>query len=275
MIGMIMISFLIGQVVPDNSPVPVNIRIKAYREDTYYLLTETQPLDITIEGPTWVRIYTRLPWHPDWTGMKTYKIIRQENDQDEKFLAFQTERSAVARFGSMRLSKWRSFFINVPKGKHHYRLIHWQSPADSVFIKIAYEAPGQWQEIVPQSYAAKLELIEEERAINYYEIAPGNPVLVDVNGPIHLKFVVRLHCGPLPDQEHLFKLTINENNKTLKTASFKVHRSETTSYRNQPGTIPSNPRLVYLNLGKGLHRLTVQLAGSDEKAGIRVLAEQK
>lgn len=275
MMAMILISFLIGQAVPDNAPAPVKIRIKTFQEDTYYLLTEIQPVEITLEGPTWVRIYTRLPWHPDWTGTKTYKIIRQDDNQHERFIAFQTERSAVARFGSRRLSKWRSFFINVPRGKHHYRFIHWQSPVDSVFLKIAYEAPGQWKEITPQSYAAKLELIEEERVVNYYEIATGNPVLLDVNGPIHLKIVVRLHCGPLPDQEHLFKLTINENNKVLKTASFKVHRSETTSYRNQPETIPSNPRLVYLNLNKGFHRLAVQLTGSDEKAGIRILAEQK
>ncbi len=275
MIELILLNLLMNQAVPNDPQTAVKIRIKTYQEDTYYLLTDAQPLDVTVEGPTWIRVYTRLPWHPDWTGTKSYKLIRQENGQQEKFVSMETEYSKVARLGSVRLSKWRSFFINVPKGRNTYRFIHWQSPSDSIFVKIAYESPGQWQELIPQSYAAKLELVEDERVIDYYEVGSEQPVIVDVSGPARIKFIVRFHCDPLQTQDRLFALTVKERNKTLKTASFRVHRSETTSYRNRPETSPSNPRTLYLNVRKGNHRLELHLSGVNDRAGIRAFTEQK
>lgn len=275
MLELIAIPLILGQ-IKNTIPRPeVKVRIQTYQEDTYYLIGKDQPAEITVEGPTWIRVYTRIPWHDDWSGTKTYKIIQQTNGQKEKFVTLESERSKVAKAGLVRLSKWRSFFINVPQGRNAYRFVHWASPTDSIFLKYAYESPGKWAEYAPSGYVSKLELTEEEKVIEYYEATDQQPVVLEVVGPRKIKLIARLNFAMTMPGEQYFTIDIKEKGRSVKKQSFRAYRSETSVYRNLRETVPSNPHVFYLNARKGSHRYEIFLSGSSGSLGLRIQAEQK
>jgi hypothetical protein len=239
-------------------------------------VTKAQPLTVTAQGPTWLRVYTRIPWPAEDKGVKGYKLIMQENDVKEKFVTFETERSKVARLGSTRLSKWRSFYINVPPGENMYRFILWTAPADSVLLKFAYESPAQWSDIVPAEYGEKLQAVEDEKIINYYETTRSKPIMLEITGPQKLKIISRLAYAMDMNNEQVYSIVVKENSRIVKNSTFRAYRSETTSYQNRPDVVPSNPHSFYVNVKKGKHRFEITVGGSGtESAGLRCLVKQK
>jgi hypothetical protein len=275
MFELVLFQLVIGQ-IKSTLPLPeIKVRIQTYQEDTYFLLGKDQPAEITVEGPTWIRVYTRIPWHDDWTGTKIYKIIQQTNGQQEKFITLESERSKVAKAGSIRLSKWRSFFINVPKGLNTYRFVHWASPADSIFLKYAFETPGKWSDLTPSGYSSKLELTEDERIIEYYEATDLKPVVLEVAGPRKIKVIARLNFTMAMPEDQYFTVDIKEKGRSVKTKSFRARRSETTVYRNLREALPSDPHVFYLDVRKGVHRYELFLSGFPGSAALRVQTGQK
>lgn len=274
MIKAILFMFLFSQIkeiVPQNE---LQVKIQTSKEDNYYLLTKKEPLEIKVDGPTWLRVYTRIPWPADVKGTKIYKLILEENDLKERFITMETERSSVAKLAKIRLSKWRSFYINVPKGMNTYRFLVWSGPSDSVLMRFAYESPKNWLDVTPAEYNAKLELAEDERIINYFEAASTRPVVLEIEGPKKLQIISRLNYSTIMEGEQFYSITVKENNKIVKNISFRAHRSETTNYRNRKEIIPSNPHTFYLNIRKGRHRLEFY-PGAVESCGFRFRFQEK
>jgi hypothetical protein len=275
MIELIAFNLILGQIKGLPAQQEIKVRIQTHQEDTYYLLTNDHPIEISVEGPTWIRVYTRIPWHAEWTGIQVYKIIQQENGQKEKFIIQESELSRVAKAGPIRLSKWRSFYINVPSGKNDYRFVNWASPSDSIFLKYASEAPKKWGDLAPSEYVAKLELTENEKVINYYETTDQKPVALDITGPQNIKITARLNYAPAMPDDQLFSIAVKEKGRTIKAKSFRAYRSETTGYQNLRETIPSNPHAFYFTVRKGNHRFEIYLTGLAGSAAVRIEAEQK
>jgi len=276
MIKIMVFCFIIGQIKEINPPNGLKIKIQTYQEDTYYLLTKDRPLEVKVEGPTWLRVYTRIPWPEDDKGSKAYKLILQENDMAEKFITLETEYSKVAKLDKIRLSKWRSFYINVPKGINTYHFIAWRAPSDTILMKFSFETPKRWVDIIPNEYNAKLELVEDERIINYFELTNTKPVILVIEGPITLKVISRLNYSMTMDGEQFYSIEVKEKDKIVKKNSFRAYRSETTTYHNRKELMPSNPRTFYLKIQKGRHSLQFNIAGTNiESAGLRLMVEEK
>ncbi len=260
MINLILL-FVINQVtdiVPQNE---VKVKIQTLKQESYYILSKKQPVEIKVSGPTWLRVYTRIPWHGDRRGTKLYKLILQEDELKEKFITLESEYSKVAKVDNIRLSKWRSFYINVPAGTHTYRFIHWRAPSDTIFLRFTNEFPGRWQDIVPLSYNARFELVDGEKMVSYYESIQNNPVIMEIEGPKKLKIITRLNLKPGSQGEQIYSVVVREKGKTIKSVNFRAYPSETIHYINQPDIIPSNPHNFFLNVKKGIHRYEFHTEG--------------
>ncbi len=250
------------------------IKIHTTKEESYVVLTKDQPLEIKASGPTWIRVYTRIPWYGEKKGAKVYKLILQEDGIKEKFVTQETEYSSIARLEKIRLSKWRSFYINVPAGLHTYRLIFWRAPVDTILLKFTNESPGKWQDITPLSYSAQLELVEDERILNYYELIPEKPVIIEIEGPKKLKVISRLNLVIPAQGEQMYSITIKEKSKVKKSTSFRAYSSETCYYKNRSDIVPSNPHTMFINIPKGIHRYEFVL-NNNSSCGLRFMVEAK
>ncbi len=261
----------IANIAPGNE---VKIKIQTLKEESYYVLTKKQPVEIKVSGPTWLRVYTRIPWSGEKKGARLYKLILQEDEIKEKFITLESEYSKVSRIDNIRLSKWRSFYINVSEGTHSYRFIHWRAPSDTIFLRFTNELPSRWQDVTPLSYNAKLDLVEDEKIINYFEVTREKPVILEIEGPKKLKIISRLNLNPDAQGEHIYSIIVKEKGKKIKSVNYRAYISETVHYNNRPSISPSSPHGFFLNVRKGIHRYEFYIENG-ATCGLRFLVESK
>ncbi|MGD9380483.1 MAG: hypothetical protein PVI51_07935 [candidate division WOR-3 bacterium] len=252
------------------------VEIITKKTDEYLLLTKNEPLTFSVEGPTYLRVYTRIVWPKNNMDSEIYKVILQENAIDENIITLESEESRVTRDKKGRsLSKWRSFYIEVPEGLNRYRITHWSSPQDTILVKFAYESPKRWQEISATEYSAIIEAIEEERIIKYYELGQGESITLRVKGPQRLRVIARLNYDEkmIGDQNYTIMVEDQGNSKQF---PLKCYKSQMITYKDRKNVVPSNARSFHVNMKEGTRSLKFKLAGTvAESAALRFLIEER
>ena len=155
--------------------------------------------------------------------------------------------------------KWRSFFVEVPKGGSIYKFSLWQAASETVAVRFSFEKPKEW---LPQPVAGlsfKLLLEESGKTTNYYNLTQEDPIEVKFEGPLRLKIVARLNYDITMEGAQKFTIIALENGKELQRATFRVIKSESAIYKNKTEVIPSIERTFYLPITEGKHQLEFQL----------------
>ncbi|MGB9824672.1 MAG: hypothetical protein ACPLN0_00910 [Candidatus Hydrothermia bacterium] len=269
---MIFFILLLSQ-VSLSTPEKAVIKIQTAIRDTYAVVTKDKPYTFVIEGPTWVRVYTRLLWKKDYGKSTRYKLILVKDNTDERFITRETEPSKVAYLGTTRLSKWRSFYIQVPEGKHTYEIYIWKAPLDTVLVKLSYEAPQNFTDIVPEPGFKPVEIIENEKIIKYYEFSAQNPLKVKIEGPARVKATIRVPLKSLEEQA-TYTLMAKRDNKLIKESTFSVKPSDTSKFKEIKDAVPSTPSKMFVDIKKGEHIIEFSLKGI-EKAFVRLQVQKK
>jgi hypothetical protein len=269
---MIFFIFLLTQ-VSLSTPEKAVIKIQTAVRDTYVVVTKDKPYTFVIEGPTWVRVYTRLPWKRDYGKSVRYKLILVKNNTDERFITRETELSKVAYIGTTRLSKWRSFYIQVPEGKHTYEIYIWRAPSDTVLVKLSYEPPQNFIDIAPERGFKPVEIIENEKIIKYYELSVQNPLKVKIEGPAKIKATIRVPLKSLEEQA-TFTLFAKRDSKLIKESIFSAKPSDHSKFKEIKDAVPSTPSKMFIDIKKGEHIIEFSLKGI-ERAFIRLQVQKK
>jgi len=264
---------LLGQLSGTSKSPEARIKIQVTQSESYYVLTKDNSLKFEVSGPTWVRVFTRIPWKKEFRGPRTYKMILVSDDANERFISKETENSKIAKIDGVSVSKWRSFYIRVPEGTHKYELLLWRAPVDTVFCKFSFEAPGKWIDLSPAEVASVLEIVEDEKIVKYYEVRPEKPLVVEIEGPLRIKVQSRANFKKL-DESGVYSVSVKSNGRLTKEVTYSAKPSETVYYRNRKELIPSVPDVFYLNFKKGKHRVEIRIMGV-ESAAIRVQVPAK
>jgi hypothetical protein len=245
------------EIKPKNRTIDISI-IKRVTQQ-YYLLTKDPPIELAIAGPNWLRIYTRLLFQKEMKGKTAYKIVVSEGEV-ERIISLETEKSNSS-FGptNQEFGKWRSFFIEVPKGVNNYKFSLWQAPSDTIAIRFSIEKPKEWQTVAVPGTSFKLNAEEAGKIIDYYELGTTEPIKLQLEGPLRLKVGARLNYNVTMEGAQKFTVVVLDNGKELQRATFRVTKSETAKYKNQPEVIPSSERSFYLQIPAGKHELEFQL----------------
>lgn len=253
---------------------PWNIEIVTRKTQEYFLLTKQEPITLTVEGPTYLRVYTRILLSDKIHGDHLYKLILAQGPLDERIISFETALSTVTtdKHGTM-VSKWRSFYIEAPEGMNTYTLTHWDSPKDTILVRFAYESPKPWNIVPATEYDAVLETIEEERTTRYYELTKEGRVVVRVSGPTRMRVTTRLNYDESMFGEQSFTL-IAADNGSENAFPLKCYRSDILHYQNKSDIVPSNARTIYLTVESGTHTLVFTMEGTLAKsAALRLETE--
>jgi hypothetical protein len=276
MIKLMLALCLLSQIKEINPNKKWEVEIVTKQTEDYLLLTKNSPLTFSVEGPTYLRVYTRIFWQKDKIGSQIYKLILQENKIDENIITLESEKSDVTRDNRGRsLSKWRSFYIEIPEGLNNYRLTHWSSPDDTILVKLAYESPKKWNEIQASDYGATIEAIEEERILKYYELRRTDEISLSVIGPARIRVISRLNYDEKMIGDQNYTITVEEDGNIEKFAH-KSYKSQIITYRDRKNIVPSNARSFHMNVNEGKHTLKFALTGTiAESAALRFLVEEK
>jgi hypothetical protein len=253
---------IVTQIKDINPHKKCDIEIVTKKRQEYLLLTDDSPMTFTVEGPTYLRVYTRTLWPAGEKGHKLYKIILQENELDEKILTFESEQSTTSKDIKGRpLSKWRSFYIEVPEGDNTYKLTHWASPKDTLFLRFSYESPKTWKDLAPTDYSTIIETIEEEKIVKYYEVQKNKTVKLRLQGPTRVKVVSRLNYTVSMMGTQNYALLVNDNSHT-EQKDIRGYKSDIIEYHNRKDIVPSNAHTFYVNVNSGVHTLEFSLSGT-------------
>ena len=116
MVNFVMALCLISQLQNIEPYKKWEVEIVTKKTEEYLLLTKNQPVSFSVEGPTYLRVYTRIVWPKNNMGSEIYKLILQENEIEENIITLESEESRVTKDMRGRpLSKWRTFYIELPR----------------------------------------------------------------------------------------------------------------------------------------------------------------
>jgi len=90
---------------------------------TYYAITNDRTAEISVNGPTTLRIYSRLQFEYWMEGEVTYRIQALEDGLVNGTYQLSSERSETTVYqddGELIPGKWRRFEIKVSEGRHTY-----------------------------------------------------------------------------------------------------------------------------------------------------------
>ncbi|HDM90043.1 MAG TPA: hypothetical protein ENG67_02410 [candidate division WOR-3 bacterium] len=250
----------------------VKVKILKEIEKEYILLERGKPLSFEVEGPVFLRVYTRLVYPEKAKGTAIYKLILEEDGKQEKIITKETEPSNKAFLDGKKLGKWRSFLIEVPPGRHTYRLGIWKSPSPEVAVRIKRTSPPVWKELPPLRPFTIITAYENEKKTNYYLLKKGESLRFRLQGPGRVKLIVRLNFDETLGEEAGFTVVVREGDKEIQRASFKSYRSEMVSWNERKDLVPGKAETLYLEVPKGEHTIQVELLGTlAPSAGVRLL----
>ncbi|MCK4453035.1 hypothetical protein KAU59_01645 [candidate division WOR-3 bacterium] len=276
MIKLLLILCVFSQIKEINPNKKWEIEIVTKKVEQYTLLTKNEPISLVVEGPTYLKVYTRIPWFGDIKGSQIYKIILQENDIDERIITLESEKSNVTKDKKGRpVSKWRSFHIEVPEGLNNYKIINWSSPNDTILLKFKYESPKRWADTPATDYNTIIESIEEEKIVKYYELKKNERLTLGISGPARLKVISRLNYDEKIMGDQNYTILVDDNGN-VKKFPLKCYKSQTIEYKDRKKIVPSNARNSYINIPKGWHNIKFSLSGTIAKSvSLRFQVEKK
>ncbi len=109
------------------------------KEMTYYRMTPEKPIQLTVVGPTEIKVVTRLEFNQRMKGKFSYQIQVFEDDRLVQTRQYRTYKSDVVSYQkvtNVTAGRSRSFLIPVRKGKHVYRFVPVTSQKETVIAKI-------------------------------------------------------------------------------------------------------------------------------------------
>jgi hypothetical protein len=238
-------------------------------EQEYYLLTKNIPIELSVSGPTSIRVYSRLLWHNNMTDSQPYKLIIRQADQD-KVLSFITEKSkSTYDANKQSYGKWRSFYLDIPAGLNNYKLTLLEAQSETVAVRFNFEKPKEYKKSSPYGTYRELQFVENEKVTNYHELKLDEPVKIKIEGPLSIKAVCRINYDYTLEGKQNFTLATTVQGKEWRTKTFRVSKSETGMYKNAPELIPSTPVNFFINVPPGTYIIDFNLKGTLAKtAGI-------
>lgn len=253
-----------------NSAGSVPVSVVRRVELGYQLLTQEKQLEFEVDGPAWLRVYTRLWWPVGATGRQVYKLmlVQDEMEREESFEVGVSGSSYGP--GGRQLAQWRSFFVQVPPGRNRYRLRIASAPSETVGVRLALRAPRPWEPIELAGLPV-LELSRTDGAARYWKVLPRNPVRVSVKGPGQVRIRTRLNYDAGITGRQGLVLVVTRGGQEMLRQGFQVWRSDLATWRNESSLVPSSERRVVVTLPEGSHDLSVMVTGTLAKSAALAL----
>jgi hypothetical protein len=262
-LSLIILGFSMGEKIKFiEKPESVKITVIKKKEVDYLLLKREKPLTFEAEGPVFLRIYTRLIFDREVRDTAYYKIILQEDEERERVITKKTVPSEVAKTDNLKVGKWRTFLVEVPPGKHLYKLILWDSPFGNVGVRVKETSPPQWIDLTPLNPDETVTAVEEEKIITYYIKGGENPLNLRVEGPSKLKVLVRMNFTEEMGNEGNFTLSVSLDGEEILRNPVRTYRSQTVFWRERKDLVPSKAEQFYIDVPKGTHTVSVRVLGT-------------
>jgi hypothetical protein len=229
---------------------------------TYYRFDSVAPLVLSVEGPTRLKILTRVRI-PNDREEETYAVTVTrdgEHTSTEEFTAPVSTDAHYVSFNSYRPGVIRRVYVDVPTGQHGYEIFAaGDAVVDARPFESAAESPSRVS-IAPREYAAVETFYYRDKELTYYILTEDAPVVLDVVGPTTIKVNTRLIFDQTMQGGQSYVLGVREYGEPEQLYKIETEPSETVTSRDRSDIIPGALRHFMLEVGKGARTYEFRLA---------------
>ncbi len=244
---------------------------------SYYRFDSEDVLKFVVEGPTRVKILTRLSISnsvldvgdddssPANAGAAehTYsvEIYRDGVLTDTRELATKSAgpEAFYIALTPFTPGKIRRIYIDVPTGTHSYSLrAVGRVRVDARVFESTAEVPKRVS-IAPREYGAVEMLLHREKELTYYITSGSTPVVLDVVGPTTVKVNTRLIFSGSMFGEQVYMLGIRSGEDEEIVYRLESQASQTVVCRDREDVLPGALRSFELPVARGLHTIILRL----------------
>jgi len=237
------------------------------KERTYYHFTADEPLTFSVDGPTRVKILTRVRVPNDRETVEYGVSISRDGVHVETVEkdAYPKESAFYVAFNSFRPGVIRRIYIDVPTGRHGYELrAVGRYPVDARLFESAETKPSLVS-LAPRDYGSVETLYYRDKELTYYLMTKDESVVLDVIGPTSIKVNTRLLYDGTMLGEQSYIVGVREPDIPESLYRIDAEPSQTVVCRDRDDVIPGALRHFMLKVPKGAHTYEFRLV--DTTAG--------
>jgi hypothetical protein len=229
---------------------------------TYYRFDAGNPLVFSIEGPTRVKVLTRLrlPTGVDAADYAISVLRDGTRGVHEQFTTKPSTQAVYVRSEDHHPGVIRRVYIDVPTGQHGYELrAMGDAVVDAKVFESAASTPSR-ASLAPLSYASVETFLHRDKELTYYVATAQKPVVFEVIGPTTVKVNTRLVFNQMMFGAQTYVVGVREVGEAEILYKLKGVPSETVVFRDRQDLIPGALRYFMLDVEPGKHTYEFRLA---------------
>jgi len=251
----------------------------AGKSRTYFVLDKDSRLNVTVDGPSQLKIMSRLDL-PSATVQPDYEIeVQVEGTKKARSIHHTSKLSEKAESVSGTTSfigVLRSKVIDIPSGKHNVIVRVPEGSTDKVYVRLSQktnEFTGGTAVVAmtPFEFTSEVELISEEVAYPYYRIGSTDRAALRLIGPATLKVLSRIEFSPEMKGSQKWKIQVMEDGKLKKNYSLSAGSSDVIHYKNPSQLLPSRAETFFVEVPEGEHVYEFRMADDPRTSLMRFL----
>jgi hypothetical protein len=238
----------------------------------YYRFTSEEPLVFSVEGPTRIKLLTRLRLAND-VDSDDYTLVVSRDGQESQRETFEGRHSSHAHyvaFTPMGPGQLRRLYIDVPTGLHGYEI---RTEGTAVVDARPFERAGDEPSrvaLAPISSGGVETFLYRDRELVYYLATKREPVVLEVVGPTAVKVNTRLLFDETMLSDQVYVVGVTEDAGPEKLYKIETESSETVVCRDRERFMVGSLQHFMLEVDEGPHTYSFRLVDSvSDELGIK------
>lgn len=241
------------------------------KERTYSAFDHDTPANVSVVGPTKLRILVRLDFAKDDPAEVPFVVDVEMDGAPSGVQERTATRSSTTVFldapGHVPGIR-HAFEVEVSSGTHTVALR--LKEAGRVAIAAFYLPKGKAGysrvSMSPTEYQETVVEIYQEKERTWYLGGGEKGVSLDLIGPTNLSVLSSLEFDPSLRGSQSYTVTVFVDGVSTKDFSLTTERSEIRSYRDRPEVVPGVEKSFSFSIAEGQHKVAFFLKGTEAKA---------
>ncbi len=261
---------------PDKSPKPVKALVMGKRLN-YYPLEKGEEIFVTLEGPTQLRVLSRIEFGTDFGGEKSYYLrCEREYGKTSRFRRVTTA-SATATLAydpAIHLGASRSVYLKVPAGRHTYRFYVGSKSTYRLYLrfyerKVALQTESETIALTPSQFSTEIPLVVNEEQVSYYRVGHQDSLTLNVIGPTSVKVLARLEFDPTMFADQKFRIRVLEDGNEKQVYPLRSAPSEVAQYLEMSETVVGKGAKFFIEVPRGKHEYQFEIIDNGRNVLLR------
>ena len=254
-------------VKPDKYGKSTKIQVKG-KDRLYYRLDKSNPVELTIDGPAKIKVYSRLDMGKYKKDSKIDYKIYCKIDEDKTHYTRSGELSPGVKFSKSKdgkIGQGRDFTLDIAPGRHKIKLYLGSKNKQVVYIRLLQKGAKSSNTVDrvamhPQVFTKQVKILVKENEYDYYRVGSSDSLELKVIGPSTIKVLSRLEYNVTMNGGKKYRIGVYEDGKLINTFLKSTKLSETTVYKDDKSDLKlSIGDDFYIEVPKGEHTYTFKV----------------